>query len=654
MKRTRFLIAGTVATAGIIAVLCVSAIPKPAADASKTPSLISTASAADISSVGGSTGGSNPVDRRAYFGELHLHTGYSFDAYTFMGTRTTPEDAYRFAKGEPVTYMGQKVQRTRPLDFTAVTDHAEYMGVINQLDDPNSDLSKSELGKLLREHPLNGFFQVVKAMFARQDPPELHVQQAMATAWTDEIAAANRNNEPGKFSTLIAYEWGASPDRKNLHRNVIFRNTPAAVPFSSADSIRPEDLWSFLDRLRGQGIEALAIPHNADASGGLMFDWNDSDGHPISEHYAQERALNEPLTETFQTKGQSETVPELSPADEFSNFEVMEELLTGGPSPVNGSYARQALGRGLVIQSKVGANPFKLGFVGGSDYHNGLSNADENAYAGVLHFSVDPAVNLPEREYAKQVFAPRERNGKTLEQIANEDGPHPISNGGIHGSAGLTGVWAEQNTREAIYDALRRKETFATSGPQIRLRFFGGWDFKANALDAPDWASRAYSTAVPMGGDLPVVHAPAQAPSFIVQAAKDPASGNLDRIQIVKIWLEGGDYREKVFDVVWSKERKRDAKSGKVPAVRNTVDLKTATFTNTVGAPVLSGVWRDPEFDAAKPAVYYARAIAIPTPRWNTLLAVKRGLPLPEHMPATIQERALSSPIWFTPLALKQ
>jgi hypothetical protein len=643
MRKFRLLIVGGIAAVGIAGLVFVPTLPKPVAVSSKAAGFVSTANAAENSS----------MERRAYFGELHLHTGYSFDAYTFMGARTTPEDAYRFAKGEPVTYFGQKVQRTRPLDFTAVTDHAEYMGVINQLDDPNSDLSRSDLGKLLREHPLKGFFQVVKAMFAHQDPPELHVQQAMASAWTEEIAAANRNNAPGKFSTLIAYEWGASPDRKNLHRNVIFRNAPAAVPFSSSDSMRPEDLWSFLDRQRAQGIEALAIPHNADASGGLMFDWNDSDGHAISESYAQERALNEPLTETFQSKGQSETVPELSPADEFSNFEVMEELLTGGPSPVNGSYARQALGRGLVIQSRVGANPFKLGFVGGSDFHNGLTNADESAYAGVLHFSVDPAVNLPDREYAKQVFAPRV-TGKTLEETAKEDGPHPISNGGIHGSAGLTGVWAEQNTREAIYDALRRKETFATSGPMIRLRFFGGWNFKTNALDSPDWATKAYSTGVPMGGDLPAQSAVSQAPSFIVQAAKDPTSGNLDRVQIVKVWLEGDDYREKVFDVVWSTERKRDSRTGKVPPVRNTVDLKTAAYANTVGAPVLSGVWRDPEFDAAKSAVYYARAIEIPTPRWNTILAAKRGLPLPAHMPATIQERALSSPIWFTPSNAKQ
>jgi hypothetical protein len=596
---------------------------------------------------------SDAADRRAFFGDLHLHTGYSFDAYSFMGTRITPDEAYRFARGLPIPYLGQVVQRPRPLDFTAVTDHSEFMGALNQLDDPNSTLSKSDLGKLLRDHPLAGFLKVFAAGNAHQDLPDLNAHPAEASSWKKEVEAANANYQPGTFTTFVAYEWTSMPQLKdNLHRNVIFKGAPPEMPFSSNDSIRPEDLWTYLEKLRARGIEGLAIPHNANASGGLMFDWNDSNGKPIDEVYAQRRAFNEPLTEVFQNKGQSETAPELSPSDEFSNFEVMEELLGGGPSPVNGSYVRQALGRGLVIQSKVGFNPYKLGFVAATDFHSGLSNSDENAYAGMGALSVDPNVNLPSRENAIKILTPRKlTNGHatTLQDAANAKSEEVLGSGGIYGSGGLTGVWAEHNDRDSIYAALRRKETFATSGPEIRLRFFGGWDVPPDALNTRDWVATAYRQDVPMGGDLPARPATAEAPSFIFQAAKDPTSGNLDRIQVIKVWLEGGDYREKIFNVAWSSERSPDPVTGKLPPVKNTVDLKTATYANTVGAPFLQAIWRDPEFDPSKPAVYYARAIEIPTPRWNTILAVKRNLPLPAHLPATIQERAVSSPIWYTP-----
>jgi hypothetical protein len=608
-----------------------------------------------IATAGASARADTPADaadRRAFFGDLHLHTGFSFDAYSFMGTRITPDEAYKFARGLPITYLGQTVQRPRPLDFTAVTDHSEFMGTLNQLDDPNSQLSQSDLGKLLHTSPLAGFLKVFAAGNAHQDLPELNAKAAEASSWKKEVEAANGNYVPGVFTTFIAYEWTSMPQLKdNLHRNVIFRDAGPEMPFSSNDSIRPEDLWTFLEKLRARGIEGLAIPHNANASGGLMFDWNDSNGKPIDEVYAQRRALNEPLTEMFQNKGQSETAPELSPSDEFSNFEVMEELLGGGPSPVNGSYDRQALGRGLVIQSKVGFNPYKLGFVAATDFHSGLSNSDENAYAGMGALSVDPNVNLPSREMAMKLLAPRKlANGRpqTMQEAAAKAEESTLGTGGIYGSGGLTGVWAEHNDRDSIYAALRRKETFATSGPEIRIRFFGGWDIPSDILGVRDWVATAYRQDVPMGGDLPSRPASADAPSFIFQAAKDPTSGNLDRIQVIKVWLEGGDYKEKIFNVAWCSDRSPDA-AGKLPPVRNTVDLKTATYTNSVGAPFLQAVWRDPEFDPSKPAVYYARAIEIPTPRWNTILAVKRNLPLPAHLPATIQERAVSSPIWYTP-----
>ena len=608
-----------------------------------------------VATAGATARADTPPDaasRRAFFGDLHLHTGFSFDAYAMMGTRITPDEAYKFARGLPITYLGQTVQRPRPLDFTAVTDHSEFMGTLNQLDDRDSPLSQSDTGKLFREHPLQAFLKIFQAGNAHQTLPELNAGPAMASAWKKEVEAANGNYVPGTFTTFVAYEWTAMPQLKdNLHRNVIFRGAAPEMPFSSNDSIRPEDMWSYLEKLRARGIEGLAIPHNANASGGLMFDWNDSNGKPIDEVYAQRRAMNEPLTEMFQNKGQSETVPELSGSDEFSNFEVMEELLTGGPSPVNGSYIRQALGRGLVIHSKVGFNPYKLGFVAATDFHSGLSNSDENAYAGSGALSIDPNVNLPTRAAAMQLLAPRKlANGRpqTMQEVAAKSDESTLGTGGIYGSGGLTGVWAEHNDRDSIYAALRRKETFATSGPEIRVRFFGGWDISPDILNARDWVATAYRQDVPMGGDLPSRPASADAPSFIFQAAKDPTSGNLDRIQVIKVWLEGGDYKEKVFNVAWSADRSPDA-SGRLPPIRNTVDLKTATYANSVGAPFLQAVWRDPEFDPAKPAVYYARAIEIPTPRWNTILAVKRNLPLPAHLPATIQERAVSSPIWYTP-----
>ncbi|CAN7404132.1 DUF3604 domain-containing protein [Phenylobacterium sp. LjRoot219] len=579
---------------------------------------------------------SAPAERRAYFGELHLHTGYSFDAYVMSGVRTTPEDAYRYAQGLPVEYLGQTVKRARPLDFTAVTDHAEQIGVLNQLDDPKSALSLSEWALMLRTEPL----KALRAMGLHS--PLLQDKAAMSSAWTREMEAANRHNQPGRFTTFIGYEWTTmSPQKGNLHRNVIFKNQGAEAPFSSADSTRPEELWGYLERLRAKGVEALAIPHNANASGGQMFDWNDSDGRPISEAYAERRALNEPLTEVFQNKGQSETVPSLSPNDEFANFEVMEQLLVGGPSPANGGYARQALGRGQVVESKVGANPFKLGFVGGSDFHNGLSNADENAYAGRGELATVPGSEPPPAGQAKAILNPE------LNLPGGRGGGGVPSS--LYGSAGLTGVWAEANTREAIYAALRRKETFATSGPEIRLRVFGGWNPPADAFKRPDWVQTAYRTGVPMGGDLPARPASGGAPGFIVQAVQDPESGSLDRIQIVKVWLDGDDYREKVFDVVWSPGRTRDPKSGRVAPVRDSVDRKTGAYDKAAGAPTLSGVWRDPEFDPARPAVYYARAIEIPTPRWSTLLAIRRGVPVSSQIPATLQERAISSPIWYTP-----
>jgi len=576
----------------------------------------------------------NPL-RNAYFGDLHLHTGLSLDAYLGVGARVTPDEAYRFARGEPVAVMGQTLRRHWPLDFMAVTDHSEMMGVLNQLDDLNNPLSQSDLGRQLHGSDR----QKLRAAVAAIKSGKVHIPGAEAaeqSAWQTEIDAANGNYRPGSFTTFIAYEWSSAPDNANLHRNVIFRGNSAPFPFTAMDSEKAEDLWTYLETNRARGVEALAIPHNANASNGLMFDWNDSRGRPIDQAYAQRRAMNEPLLEITQTKGQSDTHPTLSPNDEFSNFEILDFMAYQGRIPtdqrnIHGSYAREAYGRGLVLANRIGANPYKFGLEGGTDIHNGLSTSDENAFDGIIR-GIDPDVNPPSADVLRANF--------------NGEG---ISFGGLAGSGGLTGVWAEQNTRESIYDVLRRKETFATTGTRLHFRLFGGWTYARDTINRKDWLRDAYGLGVPMGGDLPAKPKGAKAPRFLVWAVKDPTSGNLDRAQIVKVWLNGDSYKEAVFDVAWTKGRKPDPKTGKIAPVGNTVDVNTAAYANTIGATELHAMWQDPQFDPKVPAVYYLRVLEIPTPRWSTLLAVRAGMPVPANLPATIQERGWSSPIWYTP-----
>lgn len=591
-----------------------------------------------------------PESRQAYYGDLHLHTTNSFDAYVLMGTKTTPEQAYQFARGDEIDYLGEKVKRREPLDFLAVTDHSENIGVFNELDDPNSALSKSELGqkikKLQAEGKLNlnakrdGNSDVLALLGQLLNPKTLDSVQGLdrltlsSSTWQREIDAANHYYEPGKFTTFIAYEWTSMPNGQNLHRNVIFRGNTAPNPFTSADSSKPEDLWAWLSKIRSQGHEALAIAHNANASNGLMYDWTTLDGRPIDVAYAVLRRQNEPLSEISQNKGTSETHPSLSPNDEFANFEIFDRLLISPQkSRPSGSYLRDAIGKGLVLDEKIGANPYKDGFIGASDLHGGLSVSSEQDYGGnVGGANIGGGKTTPEA--AKAVLnTPKDTDGFNVT---------------ITGSGALTGVWADQNTRESIYDAFRRKETFATSGTRLKVRLFGGWSFGQGFDKKPDAVKIAYATGAPMGSDLPARPANAGAPSFVVWTLKDPNGANLDRVQIVKIWTDGGSQKEKVFDVAFEKTRKRDA-SGKLAPVGNTVNLKTATFTNTIGSVSLSTVWRDPEFNANQRAAYYVRVLEIPTPRWSTILAVKSGVAIPDSVAPTIQERAWSSPIWYTP-----
>ncbi len=544
-------------------------------------------------------------ERSVYYGDLHLHTSYSTDAVFLSGIRIGLDDAYRFARGDVVEYSGQSLRRAEPLDFIAVTDHAEQMGVGRALFEAEGPLASSELSRSLRAGRRAPISEVGR-LFNSKDPiPGVDVRPILEDAWTTQKSAVDRYYRPGVFTTFLGYEWSSSPESQNLHRNVIFRGTEAPLPFSASDSLRPEDLWTYLEANRAKGIEALAIPHNADVSNGIMYALEDSDGKSIDAGYARRRMVNEPIGEIYQSKGQSETHPLLSPADEYASFELFERLM-GGPGEsrrgrVSGSYFREAWGRGLAIAKRTGENPFAFGVVGATDLHNGLADTREETYRGP-----GLAGDLPVAAV------------KTL--LGQSEDPNPVISILATGSGGLTGVWAEENTREALYDALRRKETFATSGTRISLRVFGGWDFTAKILKRPDLVSTAQSRGVAMGGTLAEAR-PGRSPSFVVLALQDPKGAKLGRVQVVKVWLGSDGPVERVFDIEVDSRGKRTMQS----------------------------VWSDPEFDASQPALYYVRVLELPTPRWSTTLAASKGLPRPESVPETVQERAWSSPIWYTP-----
>lgn len=579
----------------------------------------------------------NPL-KDCFFGDLHLHTAFSADA-NFFGATLLPEDAYKYASGEEVTYMGNKVKRNAPLDFLAVTDHSEYLGAIVAVRDPEGPFAGTELYRQYtskdQKDVAKSFADFVAEMAANKPNPELNKPDVIKSAWQKVIDAANGANKPGKFTALVGYEWTSAPvnsnkKAQNLHRCVIFKGDKVpAIPFSAFDSDDPENLWTYLENARKTGSDVLAVPHNGNISNGLMFDSKTLSGKPLTKEYAERRMNNEPLTEIMQGKGQSETRPELSPNDEFANFELFETLLSSTTISKykTGGYVRQAYGAGQEFQAKLGINPFKYGLEGGTDYHSGVSSAEENNYPG-SHGSQDEL----EKNYKAILSA--------TESVGGEP-PTKIS------AAGITGVWAENNTREAIFDALKRKECFGTSGNRIKVRMFAGWDYKANLIRQDDWVKQAYASGVPMGADL-VARGTSNKPKFLVQAIKDPIAGNLDRIQIIKVSTKNGKSTEKIYDVIWSGDRKKDAK-GKVPAVGNTVDIKTATYTNTIGAAELIGYWEDTEFDAAAYVTYYARVIEIPTPRWSTYLAAKHNMDVNKAVAATIQERAWTSPVWYTP-----
>ena len=580
---------------------------------------------------------------RPLFGDTHLHTAVSVDAGTM--NRVGQEDAFRFARGEEVTSTGGlRAKLSRPLDFLVISDHAEMYGLMPQLLSGDPEVLSTAAGQRWYTQLTSGNHDTIFATAMEivgslsGDEPPIKNQRAVRNAWQAYTALADRYNNPGTFTAMIGFEWTAIGGY-NLHRNVLFRGNASVadqtLPFSQYDSKNPEDLWTYMAEFEARtGSDVLAIPHNGNLSNGRMFTVESFDGQPLTAELAARRIQYEPLIEITQIKGDGESHPFLSPADEFAGYEVWDKSNLNGteaktPDMLKYEYAREALKTGLKLESELGVNPYKFGFVGSTDSHTSLSTAEEDNFFG-KHSGVEPEPHRWEHVV-----------------IASPDPAFTI-HGWQQAASGLAVVWATENTREAIFDAMQRKETYATTGTRMTVRFFGGWDFTAEDAASRLPAAAGYEKGVPMGGDLPPAPE-GKAPSFLVAALKDAYSGNLDRIQIVKGWLDAnGATQEKVYDVAWSDDRQPGA-DGKVPPVGNTVDVARATWTNTIGDPELITVWTDPEFDPAQEAFYYAKVIEIPTPRWTAYEALRFGVKMTDDVPMTTQERAYTSPIWYSP-----
>ena len=579
---------------------------------------------------------------RVFWGDQHVHTGWSADAGAF-GATLGPEDALRFARGEQVTSsLGEPAKLSRPLDWVAVTDHSDAAGVIFEIRDGNPNLMIDPIAK--RWHDMMASGQGVQAaseMIAAQSnnkvPSVMKDPRLAMSIWEKNTSIMEKYNEPGRFTAFIGYEWTSNAGGgDNLHRNVIYRDgkdkADEMLPMTTFDSENPEDLWKWMSKWEERtGGSLLAIPHNGNLSNGKMFALNTFEGNPLTRDWAETRARWEPMYEITQIKGDGETHPSLSPSDEFANFEKWDAANLAGvpkqPGMIEHEYARQALAEGLKLEASLGVNPFKFGFVSGTDTHTGLATAEEDNFFG-KHTGVEPSPHRWEHDVIKT--------------------PQVTVKGWQMAAAGYTGVWATENTREAIWDALKRKEAYSTTGPRMLVRFFGGWDFVPADAQTRMPADAGYAKGVPMGGDLQTAPA-GKSPTFLAAAMKDPLSGNLDRMQIIKAWADAsGKLQEKVYDVAWSDGRKPGA-DGKLPPVGNTVDVDNATWTNTIGSPELISVWKDPDFDPKLRAVYYVRVIEIPTPRWTAYDQKRFGIKMSENVPMTVQERAYTSPIWYTP-----
>ena len=605
----------------------------------------------------------NP-ERNAYFGDLHVHTRFSFDAF-LMGTRRTPDDAYRFAKGDAIEHAsGFMMQMKKPLDFQGVTDHGLYLGMMPDMARAESAYADHPIAEFVRnatdaEGSTAAFGAVLTHLTNSRQSDEvdpLRDASIARSAWDEIIASAERHNDPGNFTTFIAYEYTKSADQfQNLHRNVVFRGTSVPTDVFPAYDSQPEDLWNWLDEERAKGNEGFAIPHNSNGSDGWMFAKAKWDGSAFDADYAEQRMRNEPLVENTQVKGTSDTHPLLSPNDEWADFEIMPvRIATLIPSKPQGSYVREALRNGIAMQKEEGFNPYKFGVIGSSDTHNAAGSFEEDNYwskTGVM--DIEPQ---------QRGSVPLDEPGPDGEKYANAASKY-------WGGSGLAGVWAESNTRDAIYDAFRRKETFSTSGPHIKVRFFGGIaddsssgmpnafnsmpDTKGDensetASDEGPSITDLYRDGVPMGGDLPPGKADS-VPVFYAWALRDNDSGALQRLQVVKGWVADGKTEEKVFDIACSDGLSVDPATHRCPDNGARVNLADCSVTPNVGAAELKARWIDPEFNADQHAFYYVRVLENPICRWSTWDAIRAGVPPRPDMHATIQDRAWSSPIWYQP-----
>ena len=585
------------------------------------------------------------------FGDTHLHTSYSTDA-GMVGAILGPEEAYRFARGEQITSNhGLPAQLKRPLDFLVIADHAENLGLAPLIKVSDPSVLSNEWGKMVHDLVKSGkstraFNEWIAKMQALDDPFAGNTKMA-ETAWRDITAAAEKYNEPGRFTALIGFEWTSGPSGDNLHRNVLFRDgkdkADQIIPISYYDTSDPEELWEWMDNYETKiGGRMLAIPHNGNVSNGRMFDdVTLITKEALSRDYAERRSRWEPVYEVTQSKGDGETHPLLSQNDEFSDFETWDKGSFGPALHTEDmlprEYAREALKRGLAYEEKLGANPFKFGMIGSTDAHTGLSTASEDNFFGkvaMLEPTADPV-----------------RFEEVIIGRVPQDRPEEHKIRAVEASAGgLAAVWSRENTREAIWDAFKRKEVFATTGTRLRLRVFGGFNYLKDDLARSDFANYGYNNGVPMGGDL--TNAPSgKTPGFLVRAVRDPDGANLDRIQIIKGWVDAdGNTQEKIYDIAVSDKRKIGSNGRCKTPVGNTVNVENATFNNSIGAPLLEIFWADPDFNPTQRAFYYVRVLEIPTPRWTTIDAKVFGIDLPENVPPSIQERAYSSPIWYAPM----
>jgi hypothetical protein len=621
------------------------------------------------------------AERKAYFGDLHVHTANSLDAFP-MGTLATPYDAYRYARGEAIAHpAGFDMQMSRPLDFYAVTDHAMFLGVVKAAADTSTEFSKNEVAKPLHDlkapenmdvgllgllNRFRAFGPFLTDAIEQMNSGELDRDEVLGvirSAWSDNIDAADQFYDPGNFTTFAAYEYTPfSEDTGNLHRNVVFEGTERLPrePFSIYHSVNPEDLWQWMDELREKGVESLAIPHNPNGSNGQMFKLEDWAGSPLDDEYAKRRLRNEPIVEITQIKGTSETHPALSTRDEWAGFEIMPYRV--GPvalSKLEGSYVRDALLNGLALGQAGMTNPYQFGFIGSSDTHTGASEVDEQYFSsklGLLSGTAEQRGSVPRDGIAADIgYQAMKVVGRGASQIKISGRIYAAGANPTFGASGLAAAWAEENTRESLHSAFRRKEVFATSGPRIRIRLFAGYDFDEDMLTAADGIERAYAKGITMGGTLSSASSTddervvKSAPEFIVMASADPESAPLQRLQIVKGWVDVDGTHEKVIDVACAGGVKVNIETNRCPNNGAKVDIRDCSISAGTGSAQLSALWQDPEFNQEQRAFYYARVIENPTCRWSTWDAMRAGVAPRPDLPRTIQERAWSSPIHYVP-----